>query len=153
MLSSHSHWGMCYLDLRYSYSHALLVLTKWSKSKIQVMQEQKPIWSISQVALMGFSLNGEELNSVNLRNHWSINEVQFKDLLCYLCLCGTVLSSLSLTQEIVSSNTTNLLIFNFLWLNSVNSVKTFSQNPNSSEWRMLDLKSWCPMFNSHWGLG
>ena len=53
--------------------------------------------------------------------------VQFKDLLCYLCLCGTVLSFLSLTQEIVGSNTAILL--GFFWsLNSANSVKTFKEN-------------------------
>ena len=27
-------------------------------------------------------------NSENLRNHWSMNWVQYKDLLYYLCLCG-----------------------------------------------------------------
>ena len=35
---------MCYLgDLRYSYGQALLVLTKLSMSKIEVVQEQKTI--------------------------------------------------------------------------------------------------------------
>ena len=66
-----------------------------------------------------FSLNGAELslnsgNSENLRNHWSMNWVQYKDLLCYLCLCGLVVSSLSLTQEILGSSPT-LLIFYFLY--------------------------------------
>ena len=42
MLYSLSQWGMCYLeDLRSSYGHALVVLTNWYKSKIEVMQEQK----------------------------------------------------------------------------------------------------------------
>ena len=71
--------------------------------------------------LMEFSLNGAELslnsvnsaNSENLRNHWSMNWVQYKDLLCYLCLCGLVVSSLSLTQEILGSNPT-MLIFYFI---------------------------------------
>ena len=42
-----------------------------------------------------------------------MNWVQYKDLLCYLCLCGLVVSPLSLTQEI---------------LDSANSVKTFREN-------------------------
>ena len=38
MLSSLSYWGMCYLrDLRSPYGHSLSVLTKWSKSKIEVV--------------------------------------------------------------------------------------------------------------------
>ena len=65
-----------------------------------------------------FSLNEAELslnsvksgNSENLRNHWSMNWVQYKDLICYLCLCGLVVSPLSLTQEILGSSPT-LLIF------------------------------------------
>ena len=65
--------------------------------------------------IMEFSLNGAELsvnsgNSENLRNHWSMNWVQHKDLLCYLWLCGLVVSFLSLTQEILGSSPT-LLIF------------------------------------------
>ena len=73
---------------------------------------------------LGFSLNGAVLsvnsvnsansaNSENLRNHWSMNWVQYKDMLCYLCLRGLVVSSLSLTQEIVGSDPT-ILIFWFL---------------------------------------
>ena len=63
---------------------------------------------------MGFSLNGAELslnsvNSENLRNHRSMNWVQYKDLLCYLCLCGLVASSFSLTQQILGSNPTILI--------------------------------------------
>ena len=64
---------------------------------------------------LGFSLNGAELslnsvnsvNSKNLRNHWSS-----KHLLCYLCLCCLVVSSQSLTQEILGSDPT-ILIFDF----------------------------------------
>ena len=41
-----------------------------------------------------------------------MNWVQYKDLLCYLCLCGLVVSSLSLTQEILGSKPT-ILIFDF----------------------------------------
>ena len=57
-----------------------------------------------------FELNSG--NSDNLRNHRNMNWVQYKDLLCYLCLCGLVVSSLSLTQEILGSSPT-LLIFYF----------------------------------------
>ena len=44
------------------------------------------------------------LNSENLRNHWGMNWVHYKDLLSDNCLCGTVVESLSLTQEILGSN-------------------------------------------------
>ena len=44
MLSSLGHWCNCYLkELRSLNGHALLVLTKWSKSKIEVVQLQKTI--------------------------------------------------------------------------------------------------------------
>ena len=90
---------------------------------------------------MEFSLNGAELslnsvnsgNSKNLRNHWSMNWVQYKDLLCCLCLCGLVVSSLSFTQEILGSSPTlpfSYFINFFLSLNSANSVTTFRENSN-----------------------
>ena len=47
-------------------------------------------------------------------NYWSMNWVQYKDLLCYMCRCGLVVSSQSLTQEILGSNPT-ILIFYFLF--------------------------------------
>ena len=61
-----------------------------------------------------------------------MNWVQYKDLLCYLCLCGWVVSSLSLTQEILGSNPTILIFISFIFLslNSANSVKTFRENSN-----------------------
>ena len=60
-----------------------------------------------------------------------MNWVQYKDLLCFLCLCGLVVSSLSLTQEILASSPTlPFLYFFFLSLNSANSVKTFRENSN-----------------------
>ena len=40
-----------------------------------------------------------------------MNQGQFKDPLCYLCLCGSVVSSLSLVQEAVSLSTAIFLIF------------------------------------------
>ena len=89
---------------------------------------------------MEFSLNGAELslNSVNsesLRNHWGMNWVQYKDLLCCLWLCGWVVESLSVTQEILGSNPKIFLFyFNFfLSLNSANSVKAFRENSTGHE--------------------
>ena len=62
-----------------------------------------------------------------------MNWVQYKDLLCYMCLCRSVVSSLSLTQEVLGFNPEIfLLIFNFLPLNSPNPVKTFRENSNKS---------------------
>ena len=44
VLSYLSYRNMCYLgELRSPYGHALLVLTKWSKSTIQGVLEQKTI--------------------------------------------------------------------------------------------------------------
>ena len=43
-------------------------------------------------------------NSGNLINHWSMNWDQFKDLVCYLCLTGAVVTSWPLTQEAVGLN-------------------------------------------------
>ena len=58
-----------------------------------------------------------------------MNQGQFKDPLCYMCLCGTVVSFLSLTQEVAGSNTAIVFIFDEkLSLNSRNSVKTFREN-------------------------
>ena len=55
-----------------------------------------------------------------------MNWVQYKDLLSYNCLCGTVVESLSLTQEILGSNPAIFLFdLNFL---SLNSVKAFREN-------------------------
>ena len=49
---------------------------------------------------------------------WGITEawigLQYKDLLCYLCLCGLVVSSLSVAHKILGSSPT-MLIFNFFW--------------------------------------
>ena len=64
-----------------------------------------------------FSLNRAELslnsaNSGNLRNHWGMIWVQYKDLLCCLCVCGWVVEPLSLTQEILGSNPV-IFLFDF----------------------------------------
>ena len=49
-----------------------------------------------------FSLNSiNSTNSENLINHWCIRVI--KDPLSYLCLPGTVLASLSLTQEVAEN--------------------------------------------------
>ena len=58
-----------------------------------------------------------------------MNPGQFKDPLCYLCLCGTVVSSLSLMLEAMGSGTEILFIFE-LSLNLLNSMKTFWENSN-----------------------
>ena len=59
----------------------------------------------------------------------SMNEGQFNDPLCYLCLFGAVVSSLSLKARALGSSTAILFIFEKkLSLNSVNSVKTFREN-------------------------
>ena len=56
MLSSLSYQGMCNLrDLSSVYGHALVILTKLSKSKIEVVQEQKT----SQVAHALIAEKGE----------------------------------------------------------------------------------------------
>ena len=47
----------------------------------------------------------------NLRNNWNMNCNQYEDLLCHPCLCGTVESPLSLTQEILRSNPAILLFY------------------------------------------
>ena len=49
----------------------------------------------------------------------------YKDLLCYLCLCGLVVSFLSLTQEILGSKPT-MLIFYFIFF--VTEFSEFSEN-------------------------
>ena len=87
-------------------------------------------------APLEFSLNGAKFslnsvnsgNSENLRNHWGMNWVQNKDLLYCLWLCGWVVESLSLKQEILGSNQSSFLILIFLSLNSANSVKAFREN-------------------------
>ena len=78
-----------------------------------------------------FSLNGVELslnsgNSENRRNHWSMKWVQYKDLLCYLCLCGLGVSSLSLTQEILGSSPTLALFIFYSFF--VTEFSEFSEN-------------------------
>ena len=45
------------------------------------------------------------MNSGKLRNHWSMNWAQFKDLHCYLCLHGALLAWWFITQEVGGSNT------------------------------------------------
>ena len=96
------------------------------------------------VVTLKFSLNGAELslnslnlgNSKNLRNHWGINWVQYKDLLCYMCLCETVVSSLSLTQVVLGFNPSIfLLIFNFF-------VTEFSKILENIQ-RTLQYCCWC----------
>ena len=49
-----------------------------------------------------------------------------KDPLCYLCLAGAVVASLSLTQEVAGSSPFTVMTI-FL---SMNSAKTFRENSN-----------------------
>ena len=49
-----------------------------------------------------------------------MNQGQFKDPLCYLCLCGTVVSSLPLVQGLWVRDS---LFTKKLSMNSLNSVK------------------------------
>ena len=89
-------------------------------------------FSTNVSVLLEFSLSGVELslnsvNSENLRNHWSMNWVQYKGLLCYLCLRGLAVSYLSLTQEILGSNLT-MLIFYFILFFFVTEFSEFSEN-------------------------
>ena len=75
------------------------------------------------------SLNS--VNSAKLINHLSINLAQFKDSVSHVCLAGAMVASWSLTQEVVG-----LIPFNdnyFLFLNSLNSVKTFRKICNMSQ--------------------
>ena len=59
-----------------------------------------------------------------------MNWVQYKDLLCYLCLCSLVVSSLSLTQEILGSSPTMLIFdfFDFFCWNFFVEFSEFSEN-------------------------
>ena len=68
-----------------------------------------------------FSLNGAEL-SLNSKSHWiqrvwEITEawirLNIRIYSVYMCLCGTVVSSLCLTQEIVGSNIAILFSIQF----------------------------------------
>ena len=56
-----------------------------------------------------------------------MNWIQYKDLLCYICLCSLVVSSLSLKQEILSSNPTMLIFYFILFLFDTESSE-FSDN-------------------------
>ena len=104
-------------------SKTCIFLQYFSKTKSVVAPTLQPNFEIS--ATLEFSLNGAELslnstNSENLRNHWGMNWVQYNDLLCYLCLCGLVVSSPSLTQEILGSNPTMLIFYFFChWIQRI----------------------------------
>ena len=48
--------------------------------------------------------NGDSVNSEILINHGNMHLSQFNDLLCYRCLTGSVVTSLSLTKKVMCSN-------------------------------------------------
>ena len=86
---------------------------KFSPLKLYIV----PMVTSRNLGTMEFSLNGAELslnsvNSGNLRNYWGMNWVQYNALLCCLWLCGWVVESLSLTQEILGSNPA-IFLFDF----------------------------------------
>ena len=62
-----------------------------------------------------------------------MNKGHFKDRLCWLCLPGTVVTSLPLTNEVsgLSAAISSIWEKN-LSLNSANAVKTFRKNSNGS---------------------
>ena len=91
------------------------------------------------------------------RNHCNMNLDQFNDPLCYLCLYGTVVASLSLTQEKAVLNTAILLVQqHILSLSSANSVKTFRENSNISDEkcdRIISDWDWdCNWVSMNWNI-
>ena len=102
------------------------------EDKQWALQASLIYWALlSCLDTMEFSLNGAKLslnsgNSENLRNHWGMNWVQYKDLLCCLWPCGWVVESLSLTQEILGSNPA-IFLFDFNYFR----VKAFRENSNN----------------------
>ena len=67
------------------------------------------IKEVSSLRLIEFSPNVTKIQWIkwiqgNLINHWSMNYCQFKDLFCYMCLPGAVVTYRFLTQEIAGSN-------------------------------------------------
>ena len=125
----------------------LLPLQSWQNALIKEMKcLNKDINRvIEQIVIpMEFSLNS--VNSENLINHWSMNHGQFRDVVCHMCLAGTVVASWLLTQEVAGSSP--LLWWQlFVSLNSANSGKTFRENSNAA--RHSQVIAWITA-TSHW---
>ena len=116
----------------------MIVMQDWFKIYILVSNIQTSCDHLSCIVVFpkwkGNSVNSA--NSGNLINHWSKIWAQFKDPVSHTCLAGVVVASWSLTQELVGSSPFNDKIS--LSLDLLNSVKTFRENPISS-----DLFSFC----------
>ena len=77
-----------------------------------------PKWSVTFTEFSEFRENN---------NYWSINWVQFKDLVSHMCWAGAVVACWPLTQEVAGWQGFE----SFYWMTySVNSVKTFRKNSN-----------------------
>ena len=98
----------------------------WKKSPLLFVYPPIFLFCSQITVVLGFSLNGElslnSSNSENLRNHWGMNWVQYKDLLCCPCLCGWVVESLTLTPKILGSIPA-IFLFNFCchWIENIQS--------------------------------
>ena len=116
---------------------------------------------------MEFSLNGAKLslnsgNSENLRNHWGMNWVQYKDLLSYNWLCGWVVESLSLKQEILGSNPANFFFYFYFFCHWIQRIQwkhlektPISYSPRKSlmhniTFFFLILQFYCTTDNQFW---
>ena len=67
------------------------------------------IFAIDKWAIMDFNgvfpkWNANSMNSVNLINHWSMNQDLFKYLVSHMCLAGAVVALWFLTQEMAGLN-------------------------------------------------
>ena len=60
--------------------------------------------------------NEKLVNLGNLTNHWDMHRDQFKDLVGYKCVAGTVVTSQSFTQEVSGSNNLFKHIIFFPWI-------------------------------------
>ena len=110
-----------------------------------------------KIGILEFSLNGAELslnsaNSENLRNHWNMNWVQFKDPLCYLCLCDAVISSLCLTRDItwvqIQQSFWFLIFFcHWSWQIQWKHLGKTQIAKTKTDWGHLDL-NYCSLMNS-----
>ena len=76
---------------------------------------------------MGFPLNVAELSLNSVDRSLQHEYEKFNCILCQLCLCGTVVESLSLTGDSGYECSNLLKIILFLSLNSLNS---FRENSN-----------------------
>ena len=99
------------------YQGKSIIAIHFSAKWYQRSAIRDPQLNVFVPVLMEFFLNRVELslNSVNLINHWIRNWAQFKDLLCFLCLAGTVVASWSLTGEVAGSSPFNDEYF-FHWI-------------------------------------